>query len=180
MTDGLTLLVGGARSGKSRLAARLAQDSGRPVIVIATGQPGDEEMAERIRRHQRERPPEWTTVEEPLDLEAALRDAAGDGFVIVDCLTLWVANLLDEGQTDEAIEVLAALAVDHAAARHGPTVVVSNEVGLGIVPMHPVGRRYADLMGRVNTRWARAADRTLFMVAGRALRLDDPQDLLDG
>ncbi|MGH9117829.1 MAG: bifunctional adenosylcobinamide kinase/adenosylcobinamide-phosphate guanylyltransferase [Acidimicrobiales bacterium] len=169
---GLTFLVGGARSGKSRLALRLAIASGRPVAVIATGAPGDDEMAERIRRHRAERPPSWTTIEEPRDLEAALAKVGADTTVIVDCLTLWVANLLGQDLTDDEIETRASAAAGLAAGHAGGAVVVSNEVGMGVVPANALARRYADLLGRVNATWAGTADRAFLVVAGRALRLD--------
>jgi adenosyl cobinamide kinase/adenosyl cobinamide phosphate guanylyltransferase len=172
----LTLLVGGARSGKSRAAIRLARASDRPVVVIATGEAGDEEMAERIRRHRAERPAGWVTVEEPTDLAAAMSAADPEAFVIVDCLTLWVANLLGQDLSDDEIAGRAAEAATLAAGRAGDTAVVTNEVGMGVIPDNPLGRRYADLLGRVNASWAEAADRTFLMVAGRAV----PTEALDG
>jgi adenosylcobinamide kinase / adenosylcobinamide-phosphate guanylyltransferase len=156
----LTLLIGGARSGKSSLALRLAEGE---VVFIATAEAGDAEMAERIDAHRAERPPSWQTVEAPIDLAAALRDAPPDACVIVDCLTLWVANTMDEQPAREA----AAL----AAGRPGRTIVVTNEVGLGIVPDNELARTYRDLLGRVNAIWADAADRVLLVVAGRTLEL---------
>jgi adenosylcobinamide kinase / adenosylcobinamide-phosphate guanylyltransferase len=175
----LTLLLGGARSGKSALAARLAGRWPGPVTVVATGQAGDAEMAERIRRHRAERPGHWTTVEEPLALEAALARASAESFVVLDCLTLWVSNLLGEpGLDDGQVQARARAAAAAAAARAAPTVAVSNEVGLGIVPASALARRYRDLLGQVNTVWAGAADQTLLLVAGRAVPLLDPLTLL--
>jgi adenosylcobinamide kinase / adenosylcobinamide-phosphate guanylyltransferase len=170
----LTLLLGGARSGKSALAARLAGRWAGPVTVVVTGQARDAEMAERIRRHRAARPGHWHTVEEPLELEAALARAPGDGFVILDCLTLWVSNLLEQGLADEEVERRARSAAAAAAARAAPTVTVSNEVGAGIVPAAALARRYRDLLGQVNTIWAGVADQTLLLVAGRAVPLLDP------
>jgi adenosyl cobinamide kinase/adenosyl cobinamide phosphate guanylyltransferase len=175
----LTVLLGGARSGKSALAQRLAGRWDGPVAVVATGQPGDAEMAERIARHRAARPAGWVTVEEPLALEAALAAAPGDAFVVVDCLTLWVSNLLGHGLDDAEVEDRARAAAGAAAARAAPTVAVSNEVGSGIVPADPLARRYRDLLGQVNAVWAAAADRALLLVAGRAVALADPPDLLD-
>jgi adenosyl cobinamide kinase/adenosyl cobinamide phosphate guanylyltransferase len=172
---GLTFLVGGARSGKSRLAQALAARSGRPVTVIATGEAGDHEMAERIERHRAERPAAWTTIEEPLDLDGAIARADPEGIVVIDCLTLWVSNLLGAGLADGRIEEMAAAAAGRAAARTGGTVAVSNEVGMGVVPANAMARRYADLLGRVNATWAAAADRPYLVVAGRVLRLDRPE-----
>jgi adenosyl cobinamide kinase/adenosyl cobinamide phosphate guanylyltransferase len=162
----LTLLLGGARSGKSALAVRMARDSGRPVLFIATGEAGDGEMAERIRLHRESRPAAWTTVEEPLELVGALAKA-GDALVLVDCLSLWVANALERGWSAPRIEQHAT----EAAAREGDTIAVTNEVGLGVVPATPLGRTYRDVLGRVNAIWAAAADEALFVVAGRTLQL---------
>jgi adenosylcobinamide kinase / adenosylcobinamide-phosphate guanylyltransferase len=174
----LTVLLGGARSGKSALAQRFAGRWDGPVTVVVTGQAGDAEMAERIARHRAARPAGWGTVEEPLELEVALAAAAGDAFVVVDCLTLWVSNLLEHGLTDAQVEARARAAAATAAARAAPTVAVSNEVGSGIVPADPLSRRYRDLLGQVNAVWAAAADRALLLVAGRALSLTDPMALL--
>ena len=156
----ITLLIGGARSGKSALALRLAEGE---VVFIATAEPGDAEMAERIERHRAERPATWRTVEEPVDLAGALRDAPPDACVIVDCLTLWVANTMDEERARDAAAV--------AAARPGATIAITNEVGLGIVPANALAREYRDLLGRVNAIWAEAAERVLLVVAGRTLEL---------
>ena len=174
----LTLLTGAARSGKSAIAARMALAHGGPVTFIATGEPRDEEMAERIARHRAERPPSWRTVEEPVRLEDAIASAAPDAFVIVDCLTLWVSNLLEKGLDADNVAARAAEATKAAAARTPPVVVVTNEVGAGIVPMHPESRAYRDLMGRVNAIVAGGAERALLAVAGRVLRLDDPEEVI--
>lgn len=157
----LTLLIGGARSGKSALALKMAEGE---VVWIATAEAGDAEMAARIERHRAERPASWRTVEEPVDLVGALRATPGDACVVVDCLTLWVANTMDEERAREA----AAL----AAARPGKTIAVTNEVGMGIVPATELGRAYRDLLGRVNAIWAEAADQVLLVVAGRTLELE--------
>jgi adenosyl cobinamide kinase/adenosyl cobinamide phosphate guanylyltransferase len=171
----LELLLGGARSGKSALAVRRAAASGRPVVFVATGEARDAEMAERIARHRAERPPGWRTVEEPLALEAAVAGAPREACLVVDCLSLWVANALERGDGDAEVEGAAARAAALAARRPGPGVVVSNEVGLGLVPMEPLGRRYRDVLGRVNATWARAADRAALVVAGRVLALERPE-----
>ena len=174
----LTVLLGGARSGKSALAQRLAGRWHGPVTVLVTGQARDAEMAERIARHRAGRPAGWRTVEEPLELETALAAAPGDAFVVVDCLTLWVANLLEQGLTDGQVEARARSGAATAAARAAPTVAVSNEVGAGIVPADALARRYRDLLGQVNTDWAAASDQALLLVAGRAVPLLDPLALL--
>ncbi len=162
----LVLLLGGARSGKSRLAVELAREAGAPVTFIATGWAGDEEMAERIARHREERPPEWTTVEEPRELARALREVPAGATALVDCLSLWVANL-EGGDAAAASEEAAAV----AAGRAGLTIAVTNEVGLGIVPDNALARAYRDDLGRVNAVWGAVADEAWFVVAGRRLRL---------
>jgi adenosylcobinamide kinase / adenosylcobinamide-phosphate guanylyltransferase len=166
----LTVLIGGARSGKSALALERAA-SAEDVVFVATGEGRDEEMAARIERHRRERPGHWETVEEPLALRAVLESADPGACLVVDCLTLWVANLVEAGRADDEIEVEATEAARAAAARPGETLVVTNEVGLGVVPDTPLGRRYRDVLGRVNAHFVLMADEALFVVAGRTLPL---------
>lgn len=168
----LAVLLGGARSGKSSLAVRRASAWAGPVVFVATGAAGDAEMADRIARHRAERPAAWTTREAPLELEAALAGEAPEACLLVDCLSLWVANLLERGDADGEVEAHAARAASVAAGRPGPTIAVTNEVGMGIVPMHPLGRRYRDVLGRVNATWADAAERAELVVAGRVLPLE--------
>ena len=167
----LTFVTGGARSGKSGLALRMAAAACTPVAMIATAEARDAEMADRIAAHRRERPASWRTVEEPLDLAGAIRGLASDEFAIVDCLSLWVSNLL-ENAAPAAIEKLATEAAALAAAHGGGCVAVSNEVGMGIVPANALARSYRDALGRVNAIWADAADEALFAVSGRVLRLE--------
>ena len=175
----LVLLIGGARSGKSALALRLAAEQGAPVVFLATAQAGDEEMAARIARHRSERPNVWRTIEEPLHLAKTLGAVSAADCLVIDCLTLWAANAL-ETLGHEAAAMEAATAVELAAARSGLTVVVTNEVGFGIVPENQLARTYRDLLGRVNALWAGAADRVLLLVAGRALVLDPNDSPLEG
>jgi adenosyl cobinamide kinase/adenosyl cobinamide phosphate guanylyltransferase len=176
----LVLLIGGARSGKSELALRLAREQTAPVVFLATGEAGDDEMRARIDQHRCERPPTWQTIEEPLQLSETLETIDEKSCVIVDCLTLWAANALERlGPADAETHAGAAAAA--AATRSGLTIAVSNEVGLGLVPDNPLGRSYRDLLGRVNTLWADAAERTYLLVAGRALplmRTDALEELL--
>lgn len=170
----LTLLLGGARAGKSSLAERWASAhaaDGGAVAVVATGERVDAEMAARIERHAADRPADWTVVEEPVDLARAIRSVDADAFVIVDCLTTWLGNLAARDRMGDALELLEG-ALAAVAARPGRTVVISNEVGLGIVPADPMSRGYRDLLGWINQRVAAAADEARFLVAGRALRLD--------
>ncbi|MGH2699207.1 MAG: bifunctional adenosylcobinamide kinase/adenosylcobinamide-phosphate guanylyltransferase [Actinomycetota bacterium] len=173
----LLVLLGGARSGKSRLAVEMGTKWAGRAVVIVTAEARDDEMAERIKRHRAERPPDWDTVEEPLDLEAALGSVPGDALALVDCLTLWVSNLLEEGLEDAEIEELARHSASAAAARAAETIVVTNEVGSGIVPANAIARRFQDLLGRVNSIWADASDRTALVVAGRVLPLQRPEVL---
>ena len=163
----LVLLIGGARSGKSRLALERAEREGAPVSFIATGEAFDAEMTERIERHKAERPDVWTTIEEPIELERALAAVPDGDTAIVDCLSLWVANVFESRQVD----TLSATAARAAAARPGLTIAVTNEVGLGIVPDNALARTYRDALGRVNAQWADAADEALLVVAGRSLAL---------
>lgn len=173
----LVLLTGGARSGKSRLAIELASRQSRPVLVVATAEALDDEMAERIRLHRDERPSEWTTVEEPIELERAIGDAPAETFVVVDCLSLWVANLMGRELPGERIIARAQQAAAIAAARVAGAVAVTNEVGSGIVPDNPVGRRFRDVLGVVNASWASAATRVGLVSAGRVLSLAKADDV---
>lgn len=166
-----TFLVGGARSGKSTLAVRMASAFGGPVTFVATAEPRDAEMAGRIASHRAERPATWTTLEAPLALGDAVASVDPTALVVLDCLTLWVSNTLEAGLSDDAVLDEAARVAKDLAARGTPSVVVSNEVGLGIVPMDPLSRRYRDLLGRVNTAFADAAERTFLVIAGRGLAL---------
>ena len=174
----LVLLLGGARSGKSALALRLAHAQPAPVVWLATAEAGDPEMAARIERHRDERPEEWRTIEEPLRLRETLAGLDRGCCVVVDCLTLWTANALERLGADAA-ETEAAAAAELATLRTGLTIAVSNEVGLGLVPANELGRSYRDLLGRINTRWAVAAERSYLLVAGRALPLQHVEQLME-
>ena len=166
---GFVFVTGGARSGKSELADRLGRESGLHVTFIATATAGDLEMEERIRSHRSARPSSWSTVEAPLGLLPAITGIAADEFVIVDCLTLWVSNLIGEGCPPDEIRALALAAARELAGRRG--VVVTNEVGLGIVPANELARTFRDLLGAVNATFAVHAERALLMVAGRSIEL---------
>jgi adenosyl cobinamide kinase/adenosyl cobinamide phosphate guanylyltransferase len=170
---GLTVLLGGARSGKSELSSRLASASDGPVVVVVTAEARDEEMTERIRRHRDSRPPGWTTVEVPVELATAIREVESDAFVVLDCLSLWVSNTIEGGLSDEQIVDEARETATALAKREASAVAVSNEVGLGIVPVNALARRYRDTLGRVNAIFASEADRAFFVVAGKALPLED-------
>ena len=174
----LILILGGARSGKSAYAERLAHERGGAVLFVATATAGDDEMAQRIAAHRADRPAAWRTLEAPTGVAAAVAgvDSAAD-IILLDCVTLLISNLLlaheavGEAATGEAIdaEIAALLArIDTAAATW---IVVSNEVGMGLVPPYPLGRAYRDLLGRVNARLAARADRAYLLVAGLPLDL---------
>jgi adenosylcobinamide kinase/adenosylcobinamide-phosphate guanylyltransferase len=164
VSDRTMLVLGGARSGKSRYAQKLAEAGSERLVFLATGQAFDAEMADRIRRHQADRDSRWTTIEAPIDLAGAITRADGDDAVLlVDCLTLWASNLLlaDEDADARLAELLAA--IDAARAR---VLLVANEVGLGIVPDNALARRFRDLAGTINQRVAAAVDRVHMTVAG--------------
>ncbi len=177
-----TLVFGGARSGKSAYAERLAAQSGKEVVYVATAAAGDAEMAARIAHHRAQRPQHWRTIEEPLALATTLAQWREPGrLVLVDCLTLWLSNLMfsegtrypDVGAIElparlhqERAALLAELAIDR-----GDVVLVSNEVGMGIVPWGAVSRSYADEAGRLNQAVAALCDRVAFVAAGLPLML---------
>ena len=164
----LTLVLGGARSGKSRHAEALIGKAGQGCVYIATAQAFDDEMRQRIARHRADRPAAWTTIEAPLDLAGAIAAQPADRPVLVDCLTLWLSNtMLAERDVDAACDAMLA-ALGKAAA---PVVCVSNEVGLGIVPENALARRFRDAQGTLNQRVAVRADRVVLMAAGLPLVL---------
>lgn len=166
-----TLILGGARSGKSALAEKLADDSGREVVYIATAQAGDEEMAARIAHHRARRPAQWLCVEEPLNLAAVLREQARtDRCLLVDCLTLWLSNLLGDADAGRFAHERALL-LDVLPHLPGDVLMVSNEVGLGIVPMGELTRRFVDEAGRLHQSIATVSERVLFVAAGLPLAL---------
>lgn len=167
ITFGITFITGGARSGKSRYALGIAANSERPAF-IATAEPFDAEMEERIRRHREERDARFFTIEEPVDLAGALRRIPpGTDLVIIDCLTVWLGNLLHRGAAEGEIERFLSALADPPC----PLVVVSNEVGLGGIAISPIGRIFADLLGRLNQEVAARAERAVMMVSGLPLML---------
>jgi len=180
----LTLILGGARSGKSRYAQSLCRSSAQ-VIYLATAradeQASDQEMRERIARHRADRPADWQTLEEPLDLPRAVREAPVEAVLLIDCVTLWISNLMWELKASAAQEeeILARIDDLVASTRQraenalaaGEVILVSNEVGSGLVPEHQLGRAFRDLQGFANQRLAQAADRVIFIVAGLPLLL---------
>lgn len=173
-----TLLLGGVRSGKSRLAVELGLRAEAPVVFVATAEAGDDDMTRRIAAHREERPAAWRTVEAPRQLGDAVAALGPEPFVIVDCLTVWTANLLLDGLADHDVIARAEALADHLAARPGGGVVVTNEVGMGVHPSSELGRHYRDLLGAVNVRVGARARRAALVVAGRALPLVPAQGLL--
>jgi len=184
----IEFIIGGARSGKSILAETRARDSGRKVTYIATAHAEDAEMARRVAHHQARRPQEWATVEVPIRLADVLREhAAADACLIVDCLTLWLTNLFLAGKAAAQAEAGEAIAcplladetqalLDALPTLPGRVILVSNEVGWGIVPMHPVSRLFADEQGRLNQRVAAVCARVTLVAAGLPLELKHPSN----
>lgn len=182
MRGALTFIVGGARSGKSTRAEQLAA-RGERVLYVATAEGRDEEMRSRIAAHRAARPGHWDTLEEPLHLAGALRSVHHRyDTVLIDCLTLWVSNLLLDRQPEAASEsdpevrimLSANELLDVCEGSHANWIVVSNEVGLGVVPPSPLGRAYRDALGRVNQAVAARAGEVCLMVAGLALQIKPP------
>jgi adenosylcobinamide kinase / adenosylcobinamide-phosphate guanylyltransferase len=175
----MILLLGGARGGKSAYALQLAQDSerasGDQVCFIATAQGLDDDMSARIARHRAERPANWRTIEEPCQIDEALKHASGAGIVIVDCLTLFVSNWLmrheNESECEQFVRRITGDFIAQTRARPQTIICVSNEVGLGVVPDTSLGRMFRDLLGRVNQEFAAAADEVYLLVAGLPLQL---------
>ena len=188
MSRELTLIIGGVRSGKSAFAAQLAERSGGSVLFLATMAPGDDEDRRRVRRHQEARPSHWQTLEEPLAVpEALLRCGPGFETVVLDCLTLWVARIMEAesvrtpaggdlplSEADRIEKVVGGRVSDLLAAYAAQScslIVVSNEVGAGLVPVHASGRLFRDLLGLANQRLAAQADAVHYLVAGLPLTL---------
>lgn len=174
----ITLILGGARSGKSALATRLAAESGKEICYLATACAHDQEMTARITRHQQERPAQWQTIETPRALaQTILAAAAPSRLLLVDCLTLWLCNLLHDDDANPSavseaqlietrLELIAAL-----QQAPGELILVANEVGLGIIPMGELSRQFVDEAGRLNQAIAAIAHRVLFVAAGLPLTL---------
>ena len=166
----LIYVTGGARSGKSSFAERRAAElGGEQVTYLATAQAFDAEMEIRIRRHRQERSTGWQTLEEPLAVASVLEGV--QGVVLLDCLSLWVSNLMLRGDTDEEILTAADALIEVQSRRGGPLIAVSNEVGFGIVPDNALARRYRDTLGWVNQRVAAASDEAWMLVSGLSVRL---------
>jgi adenosylcobinamide kinase/adenosylcobinamide-phosphate guanylyltransferase len=193
----LTLVLGGARSGKSSYAEALAPTLGQPVLYVATAEALDDEMRARVAAHRADRPPKWATLEAPLQIGAAVRsapEAEGAGVILLDCLTLLVSNVLlsmegagrpeatelDTGQARAAIQAEVETLLEAQRSLGAHLIVVSNEVGLGLVPPYRLGRVYRDCLGWANQALARIADRAILMVAGLPIDLKElPMAWLD-
>jgi adenosylcobinamide kinase / adenosylcobinamide-phosphate guanylyltransferase len=179
MSKKLTFILGGARSGKSSYAQRLATERGQHILYVATAEAGDDEMQNRIQAHRAERPAHWATLEAPFKVgEAILAEVGRAKIILIDCLTLLASNVivpLPEPVTDQiATEALQAEVNGLLTAygqREWEWIIISNEVGLGLVPPYPLGRVYRDALGRANQQIAAAADEVLFMVAGLPMKV---------
>jgi len=171
----IVLLLGGVRSGKSRYAQEIATH-GQHVAFLATAEAGDDEMRLRIDRHRRERPDAWTTFEVPVALEDALRRCGGKfDTILIDCLTVWTANLMEHyGQDPDLVLAHADRLATFLRRFTGTAILVSNEVGSGIVPDNELARNYRDLLGGINQRTAAAADEVILIVAGCPLVIKQP------
>ncbi|MFN0145085.1 MAG: bifunctional adenosylcobinamide kinase/adenosylcobinamide-phosphate guanylyltransferase [Dehalococcoidia bacterium] len=179
----ITFVTGGARSGKSNFAESIAANSGEPVVYLATMEPADDELRTRIRRHRERRPTAWRTLEVPVAVPAAIEAVDSAATVLLDCLSLWVSNLffsalpVDDAPTSawEDLVDFCLSSVDRLVAaqddRAGHLIVVSNEVGMGIVPGDPLSRWYRDALGLANQRLASDARRAVLMISGRAMEL---------
>lgn len=182
-TRRIVLILGGARSGKSSFAERLGQQLGEPLLFVATATAGDEEMRSRIEAHQAGRPPEWGLLEATADVGSAIRGTKAEArTILLDCVTMLVSNILvglehnpsDRGDSRTQVEGELDAILDAARDRCANLVIVSNEVGLGLVPEYPLGRSYRDLLGYANQRLAAAADDVYFMVAGIPMEVKRP------
>lgn len=174
----LIAFTGGARSGKSTAALSAAMSAGAPVTFIATAEAGDDEMAERIERHRADRPASWTTTEAPIHLALAVDQVDAEATIVIDCLSMWVSNrmLAEDAAGTRSIVAEAGDLGERLRERSGTAIVVTNEVGSGIVPATSLGRAYRDVLGSVNQAIFASANRAYLVVAGRLLELQDPRD----
>ncbi len=168
----MIFITGGCRSGKSRYALDFANRHFSKKLFLATSEALDEEMAQRIENHKKVRGPEWQTIEEPVDIVNKIKkDGAGAEVILIDCLTLWLYNLLMRWDNDLRIMEETEKLIDSLKNSPTSSILVSNEVGMGIVPADPLSRRYRDLLGAMNQRIAAALDTVIFMVSGIPLFL---------
>lgn len=168
----LVFVTGGARSGKSAFALKLAGTlSSEGMVYIATATPGDDEMKKRIAEHRAVRGPQWQTIEAPLNLNIGIADAKTAGVIVIDCLTLWISNLMMNGRDDKDIISEAEAFFSACSANSASVVIVSNEVGLSIVPENAIARRFRDVSGIVSQMAAKSATDAYICVAGIPLKL---------
>ena len=172
----VVLLLGGARAGKSQLAEKLARQWGRRVLYVATAQPGDEEMRQRVEMHRARRPAHWRTLEEPLNVaDAVAPHLSSVDTVLLDCMTLWASNILlaeeNAARAEERLMGEIERLVERCRQGNVTLLVVSNEVGQGVVPAYPLGRQFRDVLGRANQLLARSADAVLYCIAGIPIEL---------
>ncbi len=168
------MVIGGARSGKSSFAEKLAAAAGEDVVYVATAGVYDDEMAERVKQHRLRRPVGWRTVEETHSLTGVLLSLPRGAVVLIDCLTLWMSNLLLDDKKEKYIIDQARVMVQVARDRELHLLMVSNEVGCGLVPEYELGRVFRDIAGRVNQLLAELSDRVIYVVAGLPLELKSP------
>ena len=174
VADKMTFIIGGARSGKSSFALKKAEELGKKRLYIATAQPIDEEMMQRIELHKRGRGRGWETREEPIDIAKAIKDGAKrHDVMVIDCLTLWLSNLIEEGDGTggELLKKRLDDLINASKGSNAHVIIVSNEIGLGIVPENRLARGFRDLEGMVNQRVAQAASEVYFVVSGIPMRL---------
>ncbi len=172
--DKMTFIIGGARSGKSSFALKKAEEIGKKRLYIATAQPLDEEMRQRVDAHKRGRGQRWDTTEEPIDIARAVRDGAKRyDVMVIDCLTLWLSNLIEDGDggSGELLKERLDDLINASKMSNAHVIIVSNEIGLGIVPENRLARGFRDLEGIVNQRVAQAASEVYFVVSGIPMRL---------
>lgn len=174
----MILILGGARSGKSAYAQSLIEGNGGQVLFVATATAGDEEMASRIRAHIVNRPRHWKTLEAPLHVGDAIQKTEQTEWILLDCVTLLISNLMmsmPEALDEKEVLMVVQQEIDELIAAYqshpGRWVIVSNEVGLGLVPPYPLGRYYRDALGRANQQLAKVADKVIFMMAGIAMKI---------
>lgn len=173
----ITFILGGARSGKSGFAIGLAKKTARRVAFIATARPEDEEMKRRIKLHKKKRPSKWKTIEEPRDLASLIKNLPRRyRLIIIDCLTIYISNLMLEGRSDRYIEREVSCILKIIKNSDFESIIVSNEVGLSLVPDNPLGRRFRDLAGRVNQLVSGAADKAYFIVSGLPIKIKGAED----
>ncbi|MCK5708231.1 MAG: bifunctional adenosylcobinamide kinase/adenosylcobinamide-phosphate guanylyltransferase [Candidatus Aureabacteria bacterium] len=162
----IIFITGSVRSGKSDLAVRLAKERSKKVVFLATCKPADDEMRERVDKHKKERPKDWGTIEEEKEIASVIANSKADQTIIIDCLTLWISNLLMSGLTEQEIKEKIGELIDALQKTYSTTILVSNEVGWGIVPENKIARMFRDIMGRLHQRIGCVSDEVYLVVSG--------------